>query len=177
MSNFPSSITAGTTFDRTVILTAYPAPDWQLSAYLRNAHDLTLQALAEETNHRFLVAASVTALWSPGDYWYALRVSNGTEVHEIETGQVTIKPDLAAVHGEYDGRNHVQKVIDAIEAVLEKRATLDQQRYTINNRELWRTPIPELLRLRDRYRAELRRMNAARRPGGLFDQHVRVRFR
>lgn len=159
------------------MLTAYPAQDWQLSAYLRNSHDLALQALAEDANHRFLVAASVTALWTPGDYWYALRVTNGTEVYEIETGQVAIKPDLAVVHGEYDGRTHVQRVLDSIEAVLEKRATIDQERYKINNRELWRTPISELLVLRDRYRAELRRMNAARRPGGLFDQHVRVRFR
>lgn len=176
MTNIPSSITAGTTFDRTVILTAYPAQDWELLVYLRGPQSIDLEAAAEGTGHRFLVSATDTAEWAAGEYWYSLRVTNGGDVAEVESGQITIKPDLAALESGHDGRAHVQKVIDAIEAVLEKRATLDQQRYSINNRELWRTPIPELLMLRDRYRAELRRMKAASK-GGLFDQHVRVRFR
>jgi enamine deaminase RidA (YjgF/YER057c/UK114 family) len=176
VSNFPSSITAGTTFDRTVILTAYPAPDWELRAYLRGPQSIDLEAAAEGYGHRFLAPATDTAGWAAGEYWYSLRATNGVDVVEVESGQITIKPDLAALEAGHDGRAHVQKVLDAIEAVLEKRATLDQQRYTINNRELWRTPIPELLVLRDRYRAELRRMKAASK-GALFDQHVRVRFR
>lgn len=178
MSNFPSSITAGTTLDRTVVLTAYPAPEWQLSAYLRNDHDITLQAEADGSNHRFHVAATVTAAWHPSEYWYSLRVTNGTDVYEIETGSLTVKPDLSVVHSAYDGRNHVQRVLEAIEAVLEKRASIDQERYRINNRELYRTPISELLALRDRYKAELRRMKAMANGGaGLFNQAARVRFR
>ena len=55
----------------------------------------------------------------------------------------------------------VQRTLEAIEAVIEKRASIDQERYKINNRELWRTPIPELLVMRDRYRSELRRLKAA----------------
>lgn len=176
MTNLPSSITAGTTFDRTIILTAYPAPDWALRAYLRGPQSIDLEAAADGAGHRFIVSAADTAGWASGEYWYSLRATNGGDVVEIESGQIAVKPNLAALEAGYDGRAHVQKVLDAIEAVLEKRATLDQQRYTINNRELWRTPIPELLMLRDRYRAELRRMKAASK-GALFDQHVRVRFR
>ena len=176
MTHLPTSITAGTTFDRTVILTAYPAPDWAVLAYLRGPQSIDLESVADGSNHRFTVPALETAGWAAGEYWYSLRATNGVDVVEVESGQITIKPDLAALEAGHDGRAHVQKVIDAIEAVLEKRATLDQQRYTINNRELWRTPIPELLMLRDRYRAELRRMKAASK-GALFDQHVRVRFR
>ncbi len=105
-----------------------------------------------------------------------MRATDGTTVVEIEAGQITIKPDLASISATHDGRNHVQRVLDAIEAVLERRATQDQEKYKINNRELWRTPLSELLVLRDRYRSELRRMRAAAK-GGLFDQAVRVRFR
>lgn len=76
----------------------------------------------------------------------------------------------------HGGLDHIHRVLESIEAVIEKRATIDQERYTINNRELWRTPIPQLLELRDRYRAELRRAMAAK-SGGLFNQAVRVRFR
>lgn len=175
MPYFPSYIVAGTTFDKIIVLTAYPAPDWELTAILRGPDSIDLTAAPDGTNHHFIVTATVTATWPAGEYWYSLRVTNGDAVVEVEAGQTTIKPNLAVVGDGYDGRAHVQRVLAAIEAVLEKRATIDQERYKINNRELWRTPIPDLLVLRDRYRAELRRMNAAR-VGGLFDQHVRVRF-
>ncbi|MBF9235574.1 hypothetical protein I2H38_19615 [Microvirga sp. BT350] len=165
------------TFDRAATLTAHPAPEWQLSAALRGPSAVDLQAEAVGTAHRFLVPATETATWEPGDYWFSIRATraDGT-VAEVEAGQMTIKPDLAAMESGHDGRDHVRRVLDAIEAVIERRATIDQERYTINNRELWRTPIPDLLVLRDRYRSELRRMNQARK-GGLFDQAVRVRFR
>ena len=173
---FPSSISAGLTFDRTATLTAYPAPDWQLSAVLRGPATIDLQAEPVGTAHRFYVTATEAAEWEAGAYWYSIRAANGDDVVEVEAGQVYIKPDLAAAAAGHDGRDHVQRVLESIEAVLEKRATLDQERYKINNRELWRTPVSELLVLRDRYRSELRRMKAVAK-GGLFDQAVRVRFR
>ena len=175
MPYFPSYIVAGTTFDKIIVLTAYPAPDWELTAILRGSESIDLTAEPDGTNHHFIIAADITKTWSPGEYWYSLRSTDGDVVVEVEAGKTTIKPNLALIADGYDGRSHVERVLVAIEAVLEKRATIDQERYTINNRELWRTPIPDLLVLRDRYRAELRRMNAAR-VGGLFDQHVRVRF-
>lgn len=176
MPNFPSHASAGLTFDRTVILTAYQAPVWQLSAVLRGPGSIDLAASAVGNNHRFRAEAADTAQWAPGVYWYSLRATNGVDVVEVEASEITIKPDLAGATAGHDGRVHVERVIAAIEAVLEKRATLDQERYKINNRELWRTPISELLVLRDRYRSELRRMKALAR-GGLFDNAVRIRFR
>lgn len=176
MTFFPASASAGLTFDRTVTLTAYPAPAWQVSAVLRGPDSINLTATQENTNHRFRVTATETVQWVPGDYWYSIRATDGTNVLEVEAGEITIKPDLASMSDGHDGRNHLQKVLDAIEAVLEKRASIDQERYRINNRELYRTPISELLQLRDRYRSELRRMKAAK-SGQLFDQAVRVRFR
>ncbi|WP_199222228.1 hypothetical protein [Limnohabitans sp. MMS-10A-192] len=173
---FPASTSAGLTFDRPATLTAYPAPDWQLEAVLRGPAQIDLAAEAVANGHRFLVPASETAGWEPGDYWYSVRATSEGTVVEVEAGQITIKPDLAQLDAGHDGRAHVQRVLDAIEAVLEKRATIDQEKYSINNRELWRTPIPDLLILRDRYRSELRRMKAARK-GGLFNQAVRVGFR
>lgn len=174
-THFPSSISAGVTFGRTVVLTAYPAPFWTLSAVLRGPAAINITATAADNTHVFAVPADETADWAPGLYWYSLRVTDGADVIEVESGETTIRPDLAASDDPYDGRTHVRKVLEAIEAVIERRATQDQQRYTINNRELWRTPIPDLLVLRDRYRSELRRQQSAGR-GGLFGQAVRVRF-
>lgn len=176
MTIFPSTASAGLTFDKTATLTAYPAPAWQLSAVLRGPGSIDLPAEPVGSNHRFRVTATDTAQWAPGAYWYSIRATDGTDVVEVEAGEIVIKPDLAAAAEGHDGRIHAQRVLGAIEAVLEKRATLDQERYRINNRELYRTPISELLALRDRYRAELRRMKAGAK-GGLFDQAVRISFR
>ena len=50
---------------------------------------------------------------------------------------------------------HATRVLAAIEAVLERRATKDQESYTIDGRSLSRTPISELLLLRNLYRREV----------------------
>jgi hypothetical protein len=52
---------------------------------------------------------------------------------------------LAAQVDGYDGRDHVRRVLDAIEAVIENRATIDQQHYQINNRSLTRILVPAAL--------------------------------
>lgn len=173
---FPPRLTAGLTFRHAVVQAAYPAPDWALSAVLRGPGAYTLQAEGEGAAHRFHVAANVTGEWLHGTYAYSLRASRGAEIVELASGTIEIAPDLALMTAGHDARSHVERVLAAIEAVLEKRATLDQERYRINNRELWRTPIPELLRLRDRYRAELARLRSAKR-GDLFGRSVKVAFR
>lgn len=173
---FPSRLTAGLTFRHTVVQAAHAAPAWALSVALRGPGSYTLLAEGEGATHRFHAAANVTAEWLHGTYAYSLRASDGTEVVELERGTLEVAPDLAQLTAGHDARNHVERTLAAIEAVLEKRATLDQERYRINNRELWRTPVGELLKLRDRYRADLARMQAARR-GDLFGRAVRVAFR
>lgn len=172
----PNTLTAGLSFKQVFNLTAYPAPDWALALYLRGPNTIDLTGNAVVRSHELRVLAVDTTKWEPGRYWYSLRASKDFEVIEIETGELQILPNLQDQSDGYDGRNHQERVLEAIEAVLERRATLDQERYRINNRELYRTPIPELLKLRDRYKAELTRMNAAK-SGRLFDQAVRVRFR
>lgn len=157
-------------------LTAYPAPDWEVTALLRGPSVINLSAEPSGNGHRFIVSAADTAAWTPGNYWYSIRATRDGEVVEVDSGEIVIEPDFSSTVAGFDGRNHARRVLDAIEAVLERRATLDQERYTINNRELWRTPIADLLVLRDRYRSELRRMNAVKK-GGLFNQKVRVGFR
>lgn len=76
-------------------------------------------------------------------------------------------------------QTHAERVLNAIEATIERRASTDQMSYTIDGRSLSRTPIADLLALRDRYKAEVaREKQAARlknvRGGG---RQVFVRFR
>ena len=59
--------------------------------------------------------------------------------------------------GNADNRSHAKKVLDAIQAVLENRASQDQMSYSIAGRSLSRMTIDDLMRFRDRYRAEYNR--------------------
>lgn len=121
--------------------------------------------------------AAVTATWPAGDYWYSLRATDGDDNIEIGGGQIRILPDLASMPDGYDGKTHARRTLDAIEAVIEKRASMDQERYRINNRELYRTPLADLLKLRDLYRMEVARECQAERGQNPFGRKVRVSLR
>jgi hypothetical protein len=175
MAGIPQSTTAGTTLALSLALTAYPAPDWSASLILRGAQSIDLASQFDGKLHTFTATADVTAAWKPGDYWYSLRVTDGDNVHEVETGTLTVDPDLAAM-GEFDGRTHAERTLQAIEAVIEGRASRDQDSYRINNRELRRTPISQLLKLRDVYRQEVRRLRASRRGKDTLGRQVLARF-
>jgi hypothetical protein len=124
------------------------------------------------------VPASVTAGWTAGDYKYAIYMYTATLRYQVETGTVTVKPDLYAKTSTYDSRSHVKVVLDAIEAVIEGRASTDQMSYSIAGRTLAKMPIKDLLYLRDRYRAEYKREQDAEKiaMGETIGGQVRVKL-
>lgn len=171
----PSEISAGITFDVVIPLPQYPAPDWSLSLALRGPSAIDLTAAGSGDEHTFTATATVTSAWVPGKYWWQVRATDGPDVVLIDEGETRILEDLASVSGSYDGRSHAQRVLEAIEAVIEGRASIDQESYSINNRSLSRTPVSDLLKLRDRYRAEVAAAKAAKAGRGMGRIH-RVRF-
>lgn len=168
----PATATAGLSFSADVDATEYPAPAWDLTLHLRGPESINLTATDNGTAHKFAANAAMTAGWNAGDYWYSLRATNGTDTVELETGTLKVLLDLLAAQPGYDGRSQAQISLDAIEAVLGKRATIDQERYRINNRELYRTPIADLLKLRSFYAAQVKR----ERGGSSFGRQISVRF-
>lgn len=173
----PLNITAGLNFELRVELADYLAPAWSVQLLLRGPKAITLTSTADGEAHVLSANAATTTAWTPGEYVYSLRATNGTDVVEVEAGSATVKPDITGMADGTDVRGHIRKVLESIEAVIERRATRDQERYTINNRELWRTPIADLLKLRSQYREELRRANAAARgESPLLGRVVRVHF-
>lgn len=173
----PATATAGLNFAATVDATAYPAPDWVLSLHMRGPKSVDVTADSSGTVHSFAVAASVTSVWDAGNYWYTLRATNGTDTVELENGTIRVLPDLLAEAEGYDGRTQAQIALDAIEAVLGKRATIDQERYRINNRELYRTSISDLLKLRSFYVEQVRRENGCATGRSRFGRQIAVRFK
>lgn len=176
----PAKINAGLTFSKLVTLTGYRAPDWQLEAILRGPGVINLVATAEGPQHRLASTASDTAAWAPGLYAYAVRATrtDGTVV-QIDAGTTEVLPDLAQSSGG-DMRSHARITLENIRAVIENRATQDQQRYVIetgnSKRELWRTPLADLLKLEAIYAARVKAEEAKASGKSIFGQTVRMRL-
>ncbi|MEP4036367.1 hypothetical protein [Pseudophaeobacter sp.] len=94
----------------------YPAPEWSIDLLLRGPGQIDLTSTENGDNHAFHAAAAATKDWAPDHYRYELRVSDGVDVVTVETGETRIAPDLAAIGLGQDGRDHVRKVLDAVEA-------------------------------------------------------------
>ncbi len=156
----PGVIVAGDrlTFKRSDLNSDYPVADYSLkyAARLENAGATEIEITASESGSDYVVEvpATTTASYAAGVYhWqaYIIRSSDSERVTvDSGTWEVKANRDIATT----DPRGHVKKVLDAIEATIEGRASKDQEKYAIQGRELWRTPIPDLIVLRDKYRAE-----------------------
>lgn len=173
----PTKITAGLTFEARLALPAYPANLWTAQLMLRGAKAITLTAVADGNDYVLRAPATETSGWPAGTYAYTLRVSSGGDVFEAGSGQITILPDLSTVPDGYDSQTEAQRALAAIDAVMAKRATLDQERYRINNRELYRTPIRDLIKLRSFYALQVQRELAAACGKNPFGRKVRVSLR
>lgn len=143
----------------------YPPASYSLKYVLRlnsaPATEIEITAQASDSDFLIEVASATTAAYSAGTYtWqaYITRVSDSQRA-TIASGQFKIIANRDAASS--DPRTHARKVLDAIEAVLESRASKDQEEYAIGGRSLKRTPIPQLLVLRDRYKAEVKSEEAA----------------
>ncbi len=118
---------------------------------------VALTAAADTTNPDdfiFTAAAATTAAYIAGDYQWQLVAIKTTTRYTIAEGWITLKDNIAGRSALYDNRSHPKKVLDAIEAVIEGRASQDQMGYTIAGRSLSKTPIPDLMKLRAAYKAE-----------------------
>ena len=171
----PATATAGLTFLFDPRLCDYPATQWSAKLLLRGPASIDLDA-ADDGSQTFTVDSTTTVAWLAGNYWYSLRVQSATETREVENGQIEFLPDFASLPVGYDGRTQNEIALDAIVAVLAKRATQDQQRYTIGDRELWRVPVIDLIKLRSYYSTAVRNERAAKSGIRRFGRPVIVRF-
>ena len=156
----PGAIIAGDrlVWKRSDLDSDYPVADYSLkyAARLESAGTTEIEITASESGSDYIieVGQATTASYTAGVYhWqaYIIRTSDSERV-TVDSGTWEVKSNRDAATT--DPRGHVKKVLDAIEATIEGRASKDQEKYAIQGRELWRTPIADLILLRDKYRAE-----------------------
>ena len=174
-----NTIIAGETLSFTESHSDYKASDgWALTVYLRGQQDIEISGTADGDDFDCTVAYSTTVNWKAGNYWFETYVTKGSERYRVDYGQCVITQGLMGVAGTHDGRSDVKQILDAIEATLLGRATRDQLSYSIAGRTLEKIPIPDLIQLRDKLKAEYESELAAERidKGLASGKKIKVRF-
>lgn len=177
MTAVPATFTAGDTFDLLLSDSDFSAADgWTLKLALRGGGSvIDITSTASGADHLFHVAADSSAgppavvgtdVWKSGRYTaylYAEHASLGR--YSVSSTTLQILADPTALTATADTRSHARKVLDAIEAVIEGRASVDQEEISLDTgggrRTLKRTPIKDLLELRSIYAAQVRSEEAA----------------
>lgn len=170
----PATLTAGDrwAWDRADLAALYPpAEGWSLTWYFAPVSGgATRTVTTSAEGFAVVVDPAATALFSAGEHARTVAVSDASGRITLETGFVAILPDPAAAEAP-DARSRNARILAAIEATLEKRATADADALTIEGRSISRTPMPDLLKARARF-AELVR----RERGGAAVIVSRVKF-
>jgi len=174
----PVLVRCGDSWQWTRALSDYPASTWTLTYTLYNASDaITIVASADGDTHSVDVAPATTTAYTSGRYEWLAKVSDGTDTHTIAAGVLIVAPEITAAT---DTRSHARKMLDALNALLEGRASdgdVAVVSSSINDRSITRD-IPSLIKLRDKYAQMVASEDAARniaRGDGTM-RNIRVRF-
>lgn len=137
-------------------LSEFPADEWTLTYYLRSSDaggQIDIAATADGDNYSIDVPTTTTEAFTPGTYFWSAFVTQSGDRKLIAQGRLVIKPNPVDITQPVDGRSHARRTLDAINAVIERRATTDQQRYVFQavGRSVDRMPISDLLKFRDYY--------------------------
>lgn len=154
IENVPNSFTVGESFSWTKEFSLYPASLWDLTYHFRGVgQGFDVEATANGNKFDLSALSTQTDNCTAGTYSYQAYVTKDAEKILVDQGTIRVHPNLASLdlNDSFDGRSKAQKILDAIDAMIEGKATLDQQAYQIGNRQLSRIPIPDLIMLRDKY--------------------------
>ena len=128
---------------------------------------------------------TLTSTLDAGIHQYSLSVVGQDNTHnhiiEIERGEFEVLPAFSNATV-IDTRTHARKMLEALEALLEGKASYDQTSYTIGTGAgsvtIGRLTPDELLKWMDYYKREVRNEEKAEnlRNGRAIKQNIRIRF-
>ena len=162
--NAPKEITAGFTVEWSEAPSGYPSSSYTLAATLiekSTGTKSTITAVADGDGFAFTIPAATSAGYTSGDYRLYLYAVSGAEKYLIGQQDVTIKPNPLTATG--DIRDHVKKMLDAINATLEGRASQEYASMSIDGKSITQMDPDTLLRLRAYYVNEYRKLQNADR--------------
>lgn len=184
--NIPSELVAGDSYTWKDSATADNLGNtidssWTLAYALRGSSNLTLTSSTDGSGWSTSITAVQSAALAPGDYFFHAYATSGSDRKTLGTGQIKIKPNLAAVSTtNFDGRSQIKQDLDAVQAAI--RAIISGgavQQYTIGNRSLTKMKMAELLELESKIKADYsREQKAEKMAQGLGNpDNLYVRFK
>lgn len=177
----PTRVIAGdtVTWSRADLLGDYPSASYSLHYRGRRAGDATASfSLTADSNFKVTAAATATAKWTAGDWHWHAYITRTSDGERVTVGEGTFEVVANRAASTADPRSHAKRMLDAIEALLEGKALDDVEEYAINGRSLKKIPVAELVKWRDRYRAEWKNEKTAEdiKRGLGTSRKVMVRF-
>lgn len=158
----PDRLVTGDRFawQRPDLVSDYPLADYTMTYHFSEdsggggTHHFTLSSTEADDNYYFEKPSSETTNLSAGDWEWQLYAIRTSDSERITLDYGITKFVLGELDTNTDLRTHAKKVLDAIEAVIEGRATIDQSSFSLGGRSLSRMSIDELMTFRDRYKTE-----------------------
>jgi hypothetical protein len=181
---FGNQLIAGDTWTWTEELTrvgiGYSAADgYILKYFFRGPSVLDLVATSDTNATGFAIAATPTQTKAlqPGTYqWQQVVFLNGDRT-ELGRGTVEVLADIQSAAAGAETRSFVKQTLDAVQAVITKRASRSDLEYMVAGRQLRSIPMMDLLKIEGEFKARYRREqieNGTLPPG---TNQIRVSFR
>lgn len=159
----PKSIRAG---DSTVWRSSFA--DYKASAGWALAYRLVprsggaakdIAAGADGDDFEVSLSASDTASYVAGEYTLVGRVTKASESFTVYADVCTVQPNLMTATS-LDDRSTARRIVEAIDAWLSGKAGWAGEK-TLGDRHIKDHPLPDLIRLRDRYAQDIAAEDAA----------------
>lgn len=165
-TRIPAELRAGDTITWRRTLADYPASDgWELRCTLVGPGAVyNLVAVPDGDDHVFTASAAVSAAWTPAGYQALETAHKSGERYTLGSVRVVVLQDLATASVGTDTRSHARKVLDSLNAWLESKAPTAGE-VQIADRRIRNYDLGDLLALRDRYAAIVKREDAAANGG------------
>ena len=140
--------------------------------------EIEITAAASGTDYLIEVASATSAAYTAGVYHWQAYITRDSDSERILIDTGTFEAIANRDASTADPRTHAKIVLDAIEAVIEGRASQDQMSYSIAGRSLSRMPVEDLLKFRAEYKAEVAKENRAEqiKNGKGSSNNIYVRF-
>lgn len=181
LKRIPDEINAGDSVNITLSLSDFPASDsWAVTLVLINKDSKeSFESSADGDDHAFTLAPADTQDIKPGLYFWKTFVADGTDRVKLQEGRLEVIADVSDDGiTSLDLRSHVKKVLDAINAKLEGKASEDELSLSIDGQALSRFSHSQLLEFKNNYesmyQAELN--NERRNQGRSRKSKSKIRF-
>lgn len=121
------------------------------SAYLVIRSDAAKYVVDTWVDGQLVADKVATTVWNTGDYDWQLLNDDGI----LETGTLKIMPNFALSEPGESVKSHYRQVLDAIDAMLEGRATEAQTHINVGDKSIGYCTFDELIKWRNYFKGKL----------------------